>query len=176
VLYRALGRLDAYCGVSSWEEGLSWLATFEPERPVAEIQYWGHGKWGAVRVAGQRLDRSDVLADGALRPHLERVRNRLRSSEALWWFRTCEAFGGQPGHAFAHDFADFMGCRAAGHTFIIGYLQSGLHTLAAGARPEWPIDEGLLAGTPSHPEQAKTSGWREPNTITCMRGAIPSGY
>ena len=37
------------------------------------------------------------------------------------------------GHDFARAWTDFFGSRAAGHTFIIGYWQSGLHTLAPGA-------------------------------------------
>ena len=49
VLYRGLGRLDGTFGATSWDDALGWLARFEPSRPIAEIQYWGHGQWGSPR-------------------------------------------------------------------------------------------------------------------------------
>ena len=60
-LYRALGRLDATRGVGSWREAFHWLATYEASRPIAEIQYWGHGRWGCCssqRRARSKCDRS----------------------------------------------------------------------------------------------------------------------
>ena len=175
-LYRALGRIDATRGVSSWSEALSWLAEYEPERPIGEVQYWGHGKWGLARIDREPLDEDALLRDSSLRPLLERVRLRMCSPSGLWWFRTCETFGARPGHAFARAFTDFMGCRAAGHTYIIGHWQSGLHTLAPGDTPRWSDDEALLAGTPDAPERALWSKRTAPNTITFLHGRIPTGF
>jgi hypothetical protein len=176
-LYRALGRLDAHHGVRSWEEALDWLAGYEPERPIAQVQYWGHGKWGNARIEEQCLDASSLLRASALRPNLDRVGARmLPEAEGLWWFRTCETFGARPGQRFARDFSELLGCRVAGHTYIIGHWQSGLHTLLPGRAPTWPDDEALLQGTPESPEQARWSKLSEPNTITFLTGAIPPGY
>ena len=56
VLYRGLGRLDAAYGATSWDDALAWLGTFEPSRALAEVQYWGHGRWGHVVVDRDVLD------------------------------------------------------------------------------------------------------------------------
>jgi hypothetical protein len=75
-LYRAQRRIDAARGVGSWEGALDWLASFD--EPIAEIQYWGHGRWGRALI-----DRDDVLDAAALsaghrlRAPLEAVRERL---------------------------------------------------------------------------------------------------
>jgi hypothetical protein len=174
-LYRALGRLDAARGVSSWGEALSWMADHEPERPIGEVQYWGHGKWGLARIDREPLDLDALQRGSALRPMLDRVRARLHP-DALWWFRTCETFGARPGQAFARAFTETMGCRAAGHTYIIGHWQSGLHSLAPGSIPTWSDDEALIEGTPDAPERAAWSKHSAPNTITFMHGRIPAGY
>jgi hypothetical protein len=105
------------------------------------------------------------------------VRDRfLPEAKGLWWFRTCETFGALPGQRFATELADFLGARVAGHTYIIGHVQSGLHTLRPGERPTWSEDEGLREGSPDEPRRAHWSRLRAPNTITCLRGTIPDGY
>ncbi|MGB1700273.1 MAG: hypothetical protein ACPHRO_09985, partial [Nannocystaceae bacterium] len=90
------------------------------------------------------------------------------------WFRTCETFGAQPGHDFARHLAAHMGARVAGHTYIIGPLQSGLHLLAPGQRPAWSDSEGLAEGTPQAPLRARWSSISAPNTITCLRRSLPA--
>jgi hypothetical protein len=174
-LYRWMGRVDAFAGVSSWAEALDWLAAFEPDRPIAEVQYWGHGKWGVARIAREPIDRFALADIHPLRPRLEAIRERL-AADALWWFRTCETFGAQPGLDFARAWTDFFGGRAAGHTFIIGPWQSGLHLLRAGQAPHWSREEGLREGTPEEPRRAHWSRPRAPNTITCFHGQVPAGY
>ena len=177
VLYRGLGRIDAWRGIASWEEGLSWLAEVAPERSIAEVQYWGHGKWGHARVDRQALDIGALSRQHGLHPLLNRVAARmLPGARGLWWFRCCETFGAKPGQAFGRALADFLGCRTAGHTFIIGHWQSGLHSLLPGQDPAWPDDEGLKAGTPEAPKEAHWSKLRHPNTITFLHGRIPEGY
>jgi hypothetical protein len=175
MLYRALGRFDHARGVRSWSEALTWLSEVDPDRPIAEIQYWGHGNWGRVLVDGERLDASAVEAGHAHRPALERIRARMRP-EAQWWFRTCEAFGGDAGHRFARAWTRFFERPAAGHTFIIGYWQSGLHRLGVGERPSWPAEEGLAEGSAADPVRARWSKPWLPHTISCLRGRIPVGW
>lgn len=176
-LYRTLRRLDAYRGVDSWEEALEFLADFPSDRPIAEVQYWGHGKWGSARVRQQVLDRNALHLKHPLHSRMKAVRDRmLPSGQALWWFRTCETLGARPGHHLAIDLSEFLDARVAGHTFIIGHVQSGLHSLAPGERPTWSEEEGLREGSPDEPRRAYWSRLRAPNTITCLRGTIPEGY
>ena len=174
-LYGALGRLDATRGVASWPEALSWLATFEPASEIAEIQFWGHGKWGHALVDGEPLDERALLSTHPWNADLAAVRARL-SPDALWWFRTCETFGAHAGASFAKAWTDFFTSRAAGHTYIIGYWQSGLHSLAPGQEPSWAPDEGIVEGDASRPTRAAWSKPGAPNTITCLEGTVPTGY
>jgi hypothetical protein len=153
-LYKALGWIDAFQSTESWD--IRW-----PER-VDELQYWGHGKWGQV-LAGK-----DVLHAG----NLDRLAP-LRGRVSLVWFRTCETFGAHAGHDFATRLADYLGARVAGHTFVIGYRQSGLHALAPGERPTWPAHEGLAEGSPDAPKRAHGSSWRTPRTITALTPRLP---
>jgi hypothetical protein len=171
-LYRALGRIERARGVSSWREGLSYLDEIEPGARIDEVQFWGHGKWGDARVGSELIDERALVRGHALNPLLSTLRARL-SDEALFWFRTCETFGAERGQRFARAFADFMGCRVAGHTYVIAVWQSGLHTLDPGAEPNWDPAEGLRQGNPARPLVARQSTPFEPNTITCFDGRIP---
>lgn len=170
-LYGALRRIDRWQGVASWDEALRWLVSHDA--PIAEVQYWGHGRWGQPRVADDVLDRAALT--GRLSAPLDAVRERL-TPDALWWFRTCEAFGARPGHDFAQAFTDRMGCDAAGHTFIIGPWQSGLHRLSPGEAPRWSAWEGLARGTPDAPRTALWSWPHCPNTVSCLAGRVPDGW
>ena len=175
-LYRALGRLDAVCGVKTWNDGLTWLANHETHREIGEIQFWGHGHWGCAMIDRESLDIHALEPGHPLYEPLCTIRKRLASPESLWWFRTCETFGADAGQDFAERWTRFMGCRAAGHTFIIGPWQSGLHCLEDGATPSWSPTEGLREGTAAKPQRAFRSRPWKPNTITCLHGAIPSGF
>lgn len=177
VLYRGLSRLDAAFGATSWEEALTWLASYETDRPIAEIQYWGHGRWGRVYVDKDVLDGSAFGPGHRLAPRIQALRERLvPGGEALVWLRTCESFGAAAGHDFASRLADGLGARVAGHTFIIGALQSGLHGLLPGHTPDWPAEEGIKEGTAEKPIRAHGSGIRRPRTITCFEGAVPAKW
>lgn len=170
--YRARGWLDACYGAESWPEALHFLANYELGRPVAQIQFWGHGKWGDARIGAELLDERALLRGHELHAPLARVRARLTTG-ALWWFRTCETFGAERGQRFARAWADFFGAHAAGHTYIIGYWQSGLHRLTPGAEPDWAPEEGLREGSAREPRQALWSVPGEPNTISCLQGRLP---
>lgn len=173
-LFGALGQFDAWQGAATWSEALDWLAHVEPERPIAEIQYWGHGRWGRALLAGEPLDASALRPDHALGKRLYAVRERLDRA-ALFWFRCCEIFGTDAGHSFARAWTDFLGCRAAGHTYIIHALQSGLHSLAPGETPRWPTQEGVPPGIPA-PRSALSSRLGAVNTITMLEDRLPSGF
>ena len=156
-LYRALAWIDAFHGAHTWDDAIAWAARHE----LDELQYWGHGKWGTVLCGGEQIDAATTHRFAPLR-----VR--------LLWLRTCESFGARAGHAFAAKLADQLGARVAGHTFIIGFRQSGLHALAPGATPTWPVDEGLAAGTPEAPERARWSSWRAPRTVHALEPRLPA--
>ena len=172
-LYRKLGWIDLHRGVSSWEEGLHWLAGVERPRRVREIQYWGHGRWGRALLGAQSLDASATREGHALEPLLAKVRERL-APDAVWWFRTCETFGARPGHEFARAWSRFFGVRAAGFTHVIGPWQSGLHVLAPDAEPDWPVAEGLPPGVdPDAPTgKARWSRPGLPDTVSCLAGRL----
>lgn len=169
-MYRALGRVDAFCGVASWHEAFAWLGALRA--PIDEIQYWGHGKWGQVLIAD---DVFDANAFRSRRAQLDALRERLAPG-ALVWFRTCETFGASAGLDFAERLADDLGARVAGHTYIIGFHQSGLHGLAPGKRADWSPSEGLAEGTPAAPRRAQWSRPWLPRTVTALSGAVPSAW
>ncbi|HEY8206351.1 MAG TPA: hypothetical protein VIG99_02640 [Myxococcaceae bacterium] len=167
-LSRALGRLDDRAGFDRWPDALRWLRdrSCAEGRPIGEIQYWGHGHPGLVRMAGERLDRSALSPGHPLFQDLEALRDHLApGGQALFWFRTCETFAGPEGHAFARAWTRFFSARAAGHTFIIGPLQSGLHVLDPSGEPDWPLDEGGHVW----------SSLRAPATISFLHGTVTPG-
>jgi hypothetical protein len=174
-LYRGLGRLDAGFAASSWAEALDWLATHAAPAPLGEIQFWGHGRWGQAHIAGQPLDVSALSPAHPLHERLARVRARMQP-QSLWWFRTCETFGTAAGHGFAQAFARFFDCRVAGHTFVIGVWQSGLHSLRPGETPGWSLEEGLRVTPAARTQAAAPSRPGAPNTITCLHGRVPPGF
>lgn len=177
VLYKALGRLDAAHGVASWDEAFEWLATFEPARPIGEIQYWGHGKWGSALVDRTSFDAAALKEGHPLHRGLARMRERLvPGGEALFWFRTCETLGADAGHDFAQRLSEHLDARVAGHTFVIGVTQSGLHGLSPGTKPDWSATEGLAEGTAASPVRAHWSGLGRPRTITCFAGTVPEKW
>ncbi len=176
-LFRMLRRFDAYQGVDSWEDGLRFLVAQQPDRPIAQVQFWGHGKWGSARVAGRALGRRALQPRDDLHAPLRDIADRmLAGDQGLWWWRTCETFGANEGQAFARELAEFLGCRVAGHTYIIGHVQSGLHSLLPGQVPHWAPDEGIREGSPDAPVSAHWSKIWRPKTITFLRDTVPAGY
>ncbi len=172
LLYRGLGRLDASFGATSWGEALDFIAKHDA---IEEIQFWGHGKWGSVVVDREHLDAAALSPGHVLYPKIEAVRAKL-APDALVWLRTCEAFGAKVGHDYAMKLADTLGARVAGHTFVIGALQSGLRGLRPGHRPDWALGEGIAEGTPENPVRAYDSSMREVRTITCLQGRVPADW
>lgn len=181
-LYRLLGRLDHCHGAASWQEALVWLGRVEAPAPIAEIQFWGHGKWGCALISNESLDIGCLDPGHGLHEHLRTIRARLlaksgdKGEPALWWFRTCETLGASCGQAFARAWAEFLGCRVAGHTHVIGFHQSGLHSLRPGEKPVWSASEGIIEGDAGHPVRAAESRRSAANTITCFGGRVPDGW
>jgi hypothetical protein len=172
-LYRGLGRIDATFGATSWAEALFWLGS--RREAIAEVQFWGHGKWGCALIGGDVLDASSLRDGHALRKALDGLRERL-APNALFWFRTCETLGASRGIDFGERFSSFLGARVAGHTFVIGVHQSGLHGLSPGVRANWSAEEGIAEGTPDEPRRAKRSTPLAPRTITCLDGRVPEAW
>ncbi len=168
LLYKRLQRIDTWYGAASWAEGLDWILDASRDRSIAEIQFWGHGEWGGLWIEEELLTIAALEPGHVHHARLAEIKPRL-APDALWWFRSCDVFGTQRGHDFARAWTRFFGCRAAGHTYTINILQSGLHVLAPGAEPDWPLDEGVVPGL----DHASPSSLRAPNTITCLHNAIP---
>ena len=171
LLYRALGRFDAWHGAGAWAQGLDWLLEASAHRSIAEIQFWGHGEWGGLWIDEELLT-ADALEPGHyLHDRLARLRARLvPGGGALWWFRSCDVFGSKRGHDFARAWTRFFGCRAAGHTYQVLLLQSGLHVLAPGEEPTWSAEEGVVPGL----AHAGDSSLLAPRTITCLHNTLPT--
>jgi hypothetical protein len=157
-MYQRLGWIDGFQSTASWD--IAW-PDGEAGGTIDELQYWGHGKWGEARA------HDDVLHAGNL-ARLAALRGRV----GLLWFRTCETFGARAGHDFAARIADYLGARVAGHTYVIGFRQSGLHALSPGECAQWPLDEGLAEGTPDAPRRAHGSRWRA-RTVTALTPRLP---
>jgi hypothetical protein len=178
-LYRRHPRapVDARFAAHGWTDALAWLASVQPTQPIAEIQFWGHGRPGRVFIADDALHEDDFVAGrgrGSRGDDLRAVRDRLVGSDALVWWRTCSAYGGRRGQAFAAAVSSFFGCRSAGHTYVIGPWQSGLHSLAAGAAPAWDPREGVRDDDEGLPSLASTP-WA-PHTIHFLQGTLPPGW
>ena len=154
-------------GVRSWEEAILFAVRCAREAPIAELQVWGHGGWGFMDLGDTRLDRPRLAS---LDPLAE-----VLAQDAQVWLRCCSAFGGRAGRAFAPALAERLRRRVVGHTYVIGALQSGTHSLAPGARPSWPLEEGVVM-VDGEPRSAKDSGVREPRTLGCLRLDLPAGF
>jgi hypothetical protein len=166
--------VDDVFGARSWSEALAWLACVQPAKRVREVQYWGHGLFGRAFVGNDVLDERSVRTGGAHHDDLLALRARLVGDDALVWLRTCSAFGGARGHRFARTLVDVVGCRVAGHTHVIGPLQSGLHSLRPGQMPQWSADEGVRDGDETR--SALSSSLAAPHTITCLHGTFPRDW
>lgn len=156
VLYKLVKQVDHIIAATSWAQAVKELNAIK--QPIEEIQFWGHGCPGKFFIAGKPLD--DLV--------LEAITFKVKN---LVWFRSCGTFAGSRGHNFAKKIARKFQCQVAGHTFIIGPLQSGLHSLKPGKEPSWSIEEGL----DGKGKMKNSSPWA-PNTITCLHADVPKGW
>lgn len=175
-LHRGLYGAHAVAPARTWGEALR-FAIDESTRAgakIAELQAWGHGGFGFMRMGDTRLDRAALARAAELAPLLDALRARL-ADDALIWLRCCSAFGAAEGRAFGPALAARLGARVAAHTFIIGAFQSGTHSLAPGASPTWPIEEGTER-TAAGALVAKVSRADAPNTVFMLRRGLPAGW
>src|SRR5262249_20932813 len=97
-LYPGPGRVDASHPAASCGDALDWIA--RAPAPIDEVQYWGHGRWGAALVGDDVLDARSLAASHPRRRKLAAIAERL-APNALFWFRTCETLGAARGIDFA---------------------------------------------------------------------------
>ncbi|WP_437990315.1 hypothetical protein [Sorangium sp. So ce145] len=176
LLHRMTGAADAWQSAASWAEALGWAARAARERgrKIASLQAWGHGGWGYMRMGATRLDEAALRPGSPLDEALDALRAELAGPDALVWLRCCSAFG-HTGRSFAQALARRLGCRVAGHTYIIAFYQSGTHSLRPDETPSWDPHEGVRfdGGVPTG---AKWSSRGAPNTVSCLAGDLPRGY
>jgi hypothetical protein len=165
-LFRTIGRYDAVRGVASWPEAFDWLARL-PE-PLVEVQYWGHGGWGSARVGAERFDASSLQPGHPHHADLIRLRSRFMPG-GLLWFRTCQTLGRPEGKTFASSLSRFLGVRVAGHTGVIAWAHSGLHSVGPDEQPAWGDAEGVKAGG-----GPRWSQLHHPRTIGFWRQRLPA--
>lgn len=172
--YRAFRSVEATKGFLSMEEALHWITRVEPERKINSIQFWGHGSPGRVWINNDFLSARSMVDVSKHKPYLLDLKQRL-TEDSLIWFRSCNVFAGNEGRLFAVAFSQLMNCTIAGHTYIIGPWQSGLHTIRPGERPSWSPDEGLERKPDGTVKKIWSKPW-SPNTIFCLTGKIPEGW
>jgi hypothetical protein len=174
-LYRVLGWVDAAYGARSWLDALAWLSARGGS--IDEIQFWGHGKWGMVFIDNDILSVASLRAGHEHHAHLLQIAAKLSPrADSLVWFRTCETFGARAGQAFAKELSQLLNARVAGHTHVIGLLQSGLHGLSPGEDPHWSELEGIAKGTAESPRESEYSSAQAPRTLHFMNGRFPEAW
>ncbi len=174
-LYHRLGRSTHTVAATGLDQVLSWFSALPPHARVADVQWWSHGKWGNAQLGGQHLDERALLRGSPYAAGIDALVRRMAPS-SLFWLRTCESFGASAGQRFARALADRMDCRVAGHTYVIGLWQSGLHSLSPGQHAHWSAEEGLVDGTAQQPKRARMSMPLSPHTIHCLKSSIPEGW
>jgi len=176
-MHRLLRAADATLGARSWDEALSWAARVAESRnrPIGSIQFWGHGAWGYMQIGRSRLDQAALGTNQPMAAGIDRLREHLAGPESIFWLRCCSAFGGQRGRAFARQLSSRLGCRVAGHTYVIGFWQSGTHSLRPGETAAWSTREGLdVEGDRARGALGSKAG--EPNTMTCLGIDLPESW
>lgn len=172
--YKLFRGVEETKGCYNWTEALNYLSNVDSDKKIKSIQFWGHGSPGRVWINGDFLSVRSLLASSTHRSYLLKLKERL-TPESVIWFRSCNVFAGQEGYLFAIAFSQFMNCVVAGHTFIVGPWQSGLHTIKPGERPSWSKEEGIKKKENGETQMLWSKPW-SPNTIFCLTGQIPKGW
>ena len=167
-VYRATRAVDSVFPAKSWTEAIMWLIGLGP---VDEVQVWGHGGPGAAYIGKSVLvgDGLDTKLPGGSVHHAGVL--RAVHVKRLFWLRTCASFAGRPGRRFATDLSRALRCRVAGHTYNIGPLQSGLHSVRPNEVPSWDEGEGWDAFG-----KIKSSTPWAPNTISMFHSSFPDRW
>jgi hypothetical protein len=143
-LHAALSRLwpatvvDA-AGVEDAVAGI--LARSPGPGTVYALEFWGHGRPGAMSVGDEELTPDSFGAAHPHAPELSRLLPCLHT-EAQISFVGCQTFAGADGKRLARAAAAFFGRRitVAGHTRLIGYNLDwgGVARLRPSEEPAWP--------------------------------------
>jgi len=174
LFYRLFRGVEVTRGFLDWPDAIEWLSTVEEDKKINSIQFWGHGSPGRVWINGEYLSIRSLLPTSPHRDLLLKLKSRL-TPESTIWFRSCNVFAGKEGQMFATAFCQFMNCRIAAHTFIVGPWQSGLHTINPGEQPSWSKEEGVGKNPDGTTKLLWSKPW-SPNTIFCLTGKIPKGW
>lgn len=180
-LYRMFGGFDVSFGAQNINEALDYLVELSEKEKISQIQFWCHGWPGRLYLGDSYLDERSFYRNRETAKKISLISERM-TDDGLFWFRACSTFAGEAGQTFAKRFVELINNdntarRAAGHTYIIGMLQSGLYTLGKNEEPGWDVNEGLVAGeSVSFPQKLQWSNLFRPNTILFLRGAIPKGW
>ena len=176
-VHRLAFAADASLAATSWAEALEWAAAVSRERgrPIGSLQVWGHGGWGSMDIGATSLDRAALRPGHALAAPIDAFKAALAGPESILWLRCCSAFGHTTGQQFAEALAVRLGCRVAGHTFIIGVFQSGTHSLRPGGKATWDAAEGVRRHGGAA-VAALTSAPGSPNTVSCLALGLPEDY
>jgi hypothetical protein len=117
------------------------LARLGPRDRIRTIQFWGHGRPGAMCVGDEELQMESFAAD---HPHFAALSQLLPylADDAVLWFRGCQTFAGRDGKNFASRAVAFFGrhIRVVGQTRLIGYNLDwgGAVWLWPKQSPNWP--------------------------------------
>lgn len=175
-LYCLFGRAQGRYGAKSWADALNWLISQGDQKgPITEVQFWGHGRPGAVIIGDTTLSLASLMY---YRPHILDLQRRMVYN-GVFWFRSCSAFAGRNGQRFARAMAKMLERRVAGHTYFIWLWHSGLRVVQRPTEDNplpianWDLLEGIGAGTAEMPFRLSKSGPRQPRTIGCWRTQIP---
>lgn len=175
-VYKFFRKIDICKGVESWEEALDWMLSLDSTKKISMIQFWGHGSPGNVFINGDAINTNVLRSNHPLHLKFQALKKKL-TDQSVIWFRSCTVFQGSKGSFFAKRWAQFFNCKIAGHTFVVGPWQSGLHTLVPDQEPYWPLDEGVAEeGKGWNGSASQMSGPFQTNTIFCLRGDIPTQW
>jgi hypothetical protein len=108
---------------------------------IRTLQFWGHGRPGAMSVGDEELTPESFEPGHPHHAELSRLLPYLHP-EAVVSFRGCQTFVGPDGKRLARAAAAFFGhgTTVTGHTRAIGYNLDwgGLVRLRPGQEPHWP--------------------------------------
>jgi hypothetical protein len=116
------------------------LSQLQPDDRVRSIQFWGHGRPGAINVGDEELKAESFAQDHPHRVVLTQLRERLARG-ALVAFKGCQTFAGPEGKNLARVAAAFFGDSIVvlGQTRLLGYNLDwgGAVILSCGEEPTW---------------------------------------
>ncbi len=143
-LHRALSRFwlgTAVDAVNVADAVAQILARRHPKDVIGTVQFWGHGRAGAMTVGDEELTAASFVPG---HPHHAALSQLLPflSARATVYFEGCQTFAGPAGKDFARIAAAFFGRQitVSGHTRMLGYNLDwgGVARLRAGQEPTWP--------------------------------------